>query len=109
MIAKAQSRSTQRLDHLAIFARQLERELTAALARVAELEAAAQAAQADRKDAQRYRWLRSTYEMETGDNGKSWLFIRPAIKVLSPPVNPQHNEQFDAAIDAALQAGGKRG
>lgn len=79
----------------------LREDLTAALARVVELEAAAQAAQADRKDAALM--------------GKALAILREKhshYTVLSDgnvKMVPCERCELSAAIDAALQAGWKRG
>ena len=63
---------------------QLQRELSAALARVEALE----------KDAARYRWLRDapSHSAPTGSLVELWLFSRPTATA----------QAFDAAIDTAI-------
>lgn len=78
----------------------LERELSAALARVKELE----------KDGERYRWLRDRSRREDRDGGWTGIYTTfPTPAWDDTPYSKErgkgyHYETMDAAIDASLAA-----
>lgn len=74
------------------FARKLERELNAALSRIAELE----------KDKARLDWLGSQCVTMSCENGKAWFSWEVTCDVSLDSHSPAIREVLDAAMEAKL-------